>query len=134
MTSDARSAFSNFVGNSWHAITVVALDSDVVGWAARENLDEKITDFWIDPSCHRQGLGTILLKDVEQRIVENGYTAAHLESHAQNEKAISFFQRHGYGVCWFSMKYSPRLDRDVQSIGLRKQLVETKVENYRPAY
>ncbi|NTJ42138.1 GNAT family N-acetyltransferase [Agrobacterium larrymoorei] len=134
LRENAHSAFGNFVQSSWLAITVIELNGTVAGWAARENFDDMITDFWIDTPHQRQGIGTALLEDVERQILERGYISSKLESHAENEPAVSFFRKHGYGVSWFSMKYSSKLDRDVQSIGLSKQLLEAEVETYGPVF
>ncbi|KXG86520.1 GNAT family N-acetyltransferase [Agrobacterium bohemicum] len=130
LRDNARAAFGNFTHSSWLAITVAEADGTIVGWAAREHFDETITDFWIDPVYQRQGVGTALLVDIERQIVARGYAAGRLESHAQNDQAVSFFRKHGYSVSWFSMKYSEKLDRDVQSMGLRKQLVDIEIGGY----
>ncbi|HEX2147887.1 MAG TPA: GNAT family N-acetyltransferase, partial [Pseudorhizobium sp.] len=61
MRSSAREAFRNFARSSWLTITVLDTGGSVGGWAAREKLDELITDFWIDPQFQRQGLGSTLL-------------------------------------------------------------------------
>ncbi|MFB2604747.1 GNAT family N-acetyltransferase, partial [Rhizobium phaseoli] len=44
MIDAARSAFRNFVENDWLTITVVEQNGQVAGWAAREGLDEIISD------------------------------------------------------------------------------------------
>lgn len=45
---------------------------------------------------------------------------------------VTFFQKRGYSVHWLSVDYSPRLDRDVESIGLRRQLVADEPIGYGP--
>ncbi len=130
LSENARAAFGNFTHSSWRAITVAETDDTIAGWAAREHFDEVITDFWIDPPYQRQGIGTALLVEIERRIVERGFSAARLESHAQNNQAVSFFRKHGYSVSWFSMRYSEKLDRDVQSMGLERQLVDVEIGGY----
>lgn len=134
LRENARVVFGSFVQSSWLSITVAEVDGAVAGWAARENFDDLISDFWVDPSHQRQGVGTLLLEAVEKQIVERGSATANLESHAQNEQAISFFKKHGYNVSWISMKYVSKLDREVQSIGLCKQLFEAESETYGPAF
>lgn len=124
LLDNAKSAFENFTRSSWLAITVAERDGIIAGWAAREDFDDKISDFWIVPDRQRQGIGTVLLAELEKEIIAQGFTSARMESHAQNEQAVAFFRHHGYGVSWLTVTYSPKLDRDVQSIGLRKQLVE----------
>jgi ribosomal-protein-alanine N-acetyltransferase len=100
------------------------------GWAAREDLDENITDFWIDPDMQRLGLGAALLTAVEAEIVRQGFTKASLQTHAMNDEAVGFFEKHGYAVHWLTIAYNPKLDRDVQSVGLSKQLVAVEPVGY----
>lgn len=124
---NAASAFSNFTRSSWLAIRVAESGGSVAGWAAREHFDETISDFWIDPDFQRRRVGSLLLADIERLIVDKGFETIRLETHAQNEPAVAFFRHHGYSVRWLSVSYAPKLDRDVQSVGLQKQLVE--IEN-----
>ena len=130
MVENARSAFLNFTHTGWLTISVIEKGGTPVGWAAREQLDEMITDFWIDPDYQRQGLGSALLKEIEDEIRHQGFTEAKVETHAMNREAVSFFEKHGYAVHWLSITYNPKLDRDVQSVGLSRQLVEAKPQGY----
>jgi ribosomal-protein-alanine N-acetyltransferase len=130
MRGSARDAFINFARSSWLTITVVEHIGSIVGWAAREHLDELISDFWVDPEYQRQGFGKALLEEVEAEIVRQGFDKVRIETHAQNNEAISFFEKNGYAIHWLSVAYSPKIDRDVQSVGLSKQLVERPVEAY----
>lgn len=130
LLANARMAFQNFTRSRWITISVVEAGGVAAGWAAREELDENITDFWIDPQYQRQGLGSALLEVVENEIRDRGFESAALETHAKNREAVDFFQKHGYTVHWLTVTYNPKLDRDVQTIGLSKQLVELPVTGY----
>jgi [ribosomal protein S18]-alanine N-acetyltransferase len=132
MLENARSAFRNFIRSSPMTITVVEQGAKPVGWGARENLDDKITDFWIDPSHQGFGYSKLLLDALERDIVHRGFEEAHLETHARNKQALSFFQHHGYGVHWLSVVYNPKLDRDVQMVGMSRRLVSTQRDTYGP--
>lgn len=123
---NAASAFSNFTRSSWLAIRVAEFGGSVAGWAAREHFDETISDFWIDPDFQRKRVGSFLLADMERLIEGRGFDTIRLETHAQNEPAVAFFRHHGYSVRWLSISYAVKLDRDVQSVGLQKQLVEVE--------
>jgi ribosomal-protein-alanine N-acetyltransferase len=131
---NAASAFSNFTRSSWLAIRVAEFSGAVAGWAAREHFDEAISDFWIDPEFQRRGVGSRLLGDIERLIEEKGFETIRLETHAQNEPAVAFFRHHGYSVRWLSVSYAPKLDREVQSVGLQKQLAEVENGLYGPAF
>ncbi|MCJ8518948.1 ribosomal-protein-alanine N-acetyltransferase [Pseudorhizobium tarimense] len=129
---NARMAFDTFTRQAWLTITVIEQGGILAGWAAREALDELISDFWIDPPFQHQGLGSALLSAVEADIVRQGFDSARIETHARNDEAVSFFEKHGYRIHWLSAAYSPKLDREIQSVGLTKVLVEDEVETYGP--
>lgn len=124
LLESARDAFVNFTRNSWLTITVIEQNGAVCGWAAREALDEAITDFWIDPDSLRQGLGSALLAHVEGEILGQGLDLATLQTHSGNGEAIGFFKAHDYVIHWLSIVYSPTLDRDLPTVGLSKPLVK----------
>ncbi|MGF0536375.1 N-acetyltransferase family protein [Agrobacterium sp. ES01] len=131
MVEYARRAFVNFTHTSWITISVVEISGDPVGWASREELDENITDLWVDPLHQGKGLGKLLLAEMEAEIEHQGFTQARMQTHALNAEAVGFFEKHGYAVHWLTVVYNPKLDRDVQTIGLSKQLsVEKETVSY----
>jgi ribosomal-protein-alanine N-acetyltransferase len=130
MVDNARNAFLRFARDGWISITVIEKSGSPVGWAAREDLDEAITDFWIDPDSEGQGFGTRLLAAVESEILDKGFSKASLQTHAMNAEALRFFEKHGYAVNWLTVAYNPKLDRDVQSVGLSKQLAQQTSPGY----
>lgn len=134
MRDNARMAFRSFAESSWLTINVVEQHGNVAGWAAREKLDELITDLWIDPHYQRQGLGGALLAEIEAEIVHQGFEVARIETHARNTEAVGFFEKYGYSVNWLSVAYSPKIDRDIQSVGLSKQLVSDDPGTYGPKF
>ncbi|MGN7291511.1 GNAT family N-acetyltransferase [Rhizobium sp. SAFR-030] len=127
---NALDAFSYFTRYSWVTITVIEENGVAAGWAAREGLDETVTDFWIDPSFQRRGLGTTLLREIERQILDQGLDIVRLQTHAQNSDAVSFFEKNGYAINWLSISYSPKLDQDVQSVGLSRWLVAVPGGDY----
>ncbi|MDG3577053.1 GNAT family N-acetyltransferase [Rhizobium sp. YJ-22] len=133
MERRAANAFTGFVREAWRMITVVERNGRPAGWAAREAANEVISDFWIDPAFARQGLGAALLALIEKDIRRQGFDSVSLQTHARNEPAIAFFKRNGYRVQWLSVVYAPKLDRDIESVGLSKQLEDGRdVELYGP--
>jgi ribosomal-protein-alanine N-acetyltransferase len=134
MRESALAAFRDFVSSSWLTILVIEAHGTVAGWAACENRDDLITDFWIDPQFEGQGLGKALLADIEADIVRRGFDKARVETHAQNDGAVGFFEKQGYSVHWLSSAYQPKIDRDIQSMGLSKQLVSDDPGTYGPNF
>ncbi|MBB4954222.1 ribosomal-protein-alanine N-acetyltransferase [Agrobacterium vitis] len=132
MVENARNAFRNFARSGLMSIIVIEHMGQPVGWAARENLDDKITDFWIDPPHQGRGYSKLLLQAIEADIIHRGFDEAHLETHARNKQAVDFFQHHGYGVRWLSVVYNPKLDRDIEMVGMSRQLVSHSSTTYGP--
>lgn len=128
----ARNAFQQFLGEKWLRVSVVESEGVLAGWASREALDDEISDLWVDPPQQKKGLGSALLAAMEAEITAAGFEAARLQTHARNTAAVGFFQKHGYSVNWLSVDYSERLDRDVESVGLRRQLVADEPIGYGP--
>jgi ribosomal-protein-alanine N-acetyltransferase len=127
---NAHDAFAYFTRHSWVTITVIEEDGVAAGWAARESLDETLTDFWIDPSFQRRGLGAVLLQDIERQMRTQALDIVRLQTHAHNAGAVSFFEKNGYTINWLSISYSPKLDQDVQSVGLSRWLVAAPGPGY----
>ncbi|MDQ0453975.1 GNAT family N-acetyltransferase [Rhizobium paknamense] len=132
MVENARIAFKNFTRSSPITITVVENHGRPMGWAAREMLDERISDFWIDPDHLRKGYGSVLLSAVEDAIRHAGYEETRLETHARNREAVQFFKSHGFGIQWLSVVYNPKLDRDMETVGMAKRLVQDERLTYGP--
>ncbi|MBC2773647.1 GNAT family N-acetyltransferase [Rhizobium sp. AQ_MP] len=130
MAANAREAFARFAEEGWITITVVEKSGVPVGWAAREDMDETITDFWIDPDFEGQGFGTALLAALEDELKAQGIALARLQTHAMNTDALTFFKKKGYSVNWLTVTYNPKLDRDVQSVGLSKSLSDASATGY----
>ncbi|WP_438749018.1 GNAT family N-acetyltransferase [Pararhizobium sp. O133] len=120
----AELSFLSFLRSQWFAVSLIETGGVVAGWAAREDNDGSISDLWIAPALQRSGLGSLLLADLERAIKEEGFEAAMVKTHAQNSQAIGFFRKHGYSVSSLSTAYAPKLDRDVESIGMTKILEE----------
>lgn len=132
MMENARNAFRDFTRFGLQTISVVEHMGHPVGWGARENRDDKITDFWIDPAHQGRGYSKALLEAIEQDILDRGFEEVHLETHAHNERALSFFKHHGYSVRWLSVVYNPKLDRNIETVGMSRRLVTHSSMTYGP--
>ncbi len=122
----AYRSFEAFTRNHWLSIDLAERAGQIVGWGAREKLDNSITDLWVDPVFQRQGVGAALLKHLEEEIVAHGHEMALTQVHSENSAALAFFRKAVYGVSWMTTAWSPKLDRDVDTVGLVKQLVEER--------
>jgi [ribosomal protein S18]-alanine N-acetyltransferase len=52
----------------------------------------------VDPSARRSGVGSLLLRNAEDRIRASGCRAVGLETAVDNATALAFYKRHGYNV------------------------------------
>jgi ribosomal-protein-alanine N-acetyltransferase len=122
----AENAFLTFTSNHFISIDVLEVGGQAAGWAAREKLDNKITDLWVDPIFQHKGYGTRLLAVQEQEIADQGYDMVAIETSSQNGSVLKFLENRGYRIGWMTATWSDKLDRDVDTVGLRKVLAKTR--------
>lgn len=129
LRENARHAYERFSRDCWSGILVAEEGGVIVGWGAREHprdvpepRAQVVSDLWVDPDHQGKGYGGRLLDMLEAEILDLGLDIAELETHARNHDAIAFYKRRGYAVTWLSTVYSASLDRDIEKVGLRKQL------------
>lgn len=121
---NAFRAFEVFTREHWLAIDVAERAGQLIGWAAREKLDNSVTDLWVEPAFQRQGTGSALLEHLEQEVMAAGHETIVTQVHSENVAALAFFDKAGFSVSWMTTAWSAKLDRDVDTIGLVKRLVE----------
>lgn len=124
--ANAMTAFTGFTQSHWLAIDVAERAGQVLGWAAREKLDNKITDLWVDPIFQRQGVGQALLVHMEGEVAALGHDAIETEIHSENTAALEFFRKAGYSVSWMTTAWSAKFDRDVDTVGLIKRFSDDR--------
>lgn len=132
LRDNARDAFVHFLQGHWVTVAVAETGGRIAGWAAREKMDEEITDLWVDPGMQRQGVGSALLAAIENEMRRAAFETVDLQTHARNAAALAFFRKHGYAVNWLSVAYSQKLDRNIESVGLRRQLIDDQPIGYGP--
>jgi ribosomal protein S18 acetylase RimI-like enzyme len=64
-------------------------DEDAVGMG-------EIYALYVDPGCHRGGVGRLLMAHARRRLKEQGFAAAVLWVLQGNERAASFYEREGW--------------------------------------
>lgn len=72
--------------------------SEIAGFiiAEADGAEGHIITIDIAESCRRAGVGTALLRGMEQRMAARGVRRVSLETATTNEPAVAFWQRHGY--------------------------------------
>ncbi len=52
----------------------------------------------VSPRCRRQGIGTTLMREVEERLGRLGCPKLNLQVRASNQEAVAFYKKLGYDV------------------------------------
>jgi [ribosomal protein S18]-alanine N-acetyltransferase len=72
--------------------------AEILGFiiAEADGAEGHIITIDVAESCRRAGVGTALLRGMEQRLLARGVRRVSLETATTNEPAVAFWQRHGY--------------------------------------
>jgi [ribosomal protein S18]-alanine N-acetyltransferase len=89
---------SHEVFESASRIIVAELDGVPVGWCSRARGKAYIPYLFVAPELQGQGIGTLLLRRMESILELLGAKAVHLETPADNVRAVRFYQRQGYRI------------------------------------
>jgi ribosomal-protein-alanine N-acetyltransferase len=73
----------------------------------------------VSPAAQRSGVGSLLLRAVEDRLRAAGSGAVGLETAVDNAAALSFYKRHGYSVIRTWPRYYPN---GVDALVMKKDL------------
>ncbi|MEQ9636423.1 MAG: GNAT family N-acetyltransferase [Devosia marina] len=117
-------AFVSFCHEKQHTLLIAAAGHQILGWGAREDMDNIVTDLWVAPIAQGQGVGAALLDALEGAIAKQGFEFSQLETYAGNAGAVSFYERRGYEPIWRGMKFSASLNYELDKVRFRKFLRE----------
>jgi 2-amino-4-hydroxy-6-hydroxymethyldihydropteridine diphosphokinase len=102
-------------------IIVAEIDGVVVGWCSRSRGRAYIPDLFVAPEFQNHGIGKFLLARMETMIELEGADRVHLETPADNVRAVRFYEHRGYRI--LAMRPDGRPDhRPFLSVRLEKQL------------
>lgn len=105
------------------ASTLVAVrDQQICGWGARIAQSNYISDIWVDPVFHRQGIGHVLMDALMAEILLSGFSEALIGTHADNHPAIALYQRCGFAVIAHETEFSQSFGRNVEKLRMRAVL------------
>lgn len=121
-----RQEFLDFCKSKPHTMLVAASATAPLGWGAREDMDNVISDLWVAPAAQGQGVGAALLGALEDAIAKQGFEYAELETYAGNSGAVRFYERQGYVPVWRGMKFSESLNYELDKIRFRKNLPKAR--------
>lgn len=102
-------------------IVVAELDGVVVGWCSRARGRAYIPYLFVAPEHQNHGIGKLLLARMETMIELEGADRVHLETPADNVRAVHFYEHRGYRI--LAMRPDGRPDhRPFLSVRLEKLL------------
>jgi ribosomal-protein-alanine N-acetyltransferase len=119
-----RDEFVRFCREKPETLLVASAGEAILGWGAREDMDNIISDLWVAPLAQGQGVGAVLLDALEGAIAKQGFGFAELETFAGNAGAVRFYQRQGYAPVWRGLKFSATLNYELDKVRFRKDLRE----------
>ena len=93
-----------------------------LGWGAREDRDQRISDLWVAPPAQGRGIGGLLLEALVDEVRAADYPVVELETLASHERAISFYRQHGFSIAWRAEKFSASLGYAIDKVGMNKNL------------
>lgn len=84
---------------------VATLDDKLVGFALGVTISKRNSSWvygyleWlaVDPEVGRRGVARLLLKELRSLFIENGARMLLVDTHAENDGALAFFRRQGFG-------------------------------------
>lgn len=108
---------------SFTIVAVGSSDNSIVGFIVAYGARPTGHIITIDvvAGARRLGVGSILLRAVENRLLAAGAHAIGLETAVDNIAALAFYKRHGYGVVRTWPRY---YSNGVDALVLRKELLE----------
>ena len=92
------------------------LGGQVVGFY---NLDCSIcdlTDLWIAPQWHGQGMGSAFMHHAKETGLAAGHHRMTLEVLAGNDRAVAFYAKEGFEVIGRKVQYDPVLERRIEKL------------------
>lgn len=79
--------------------TIVAeVDNIAAGWCSRARGRPYIPFLFVTPLLQNHGIGTLLLRRMESMLELEGVDRVHLDTLADNVRAVNFYQHQGYQI------------------------------------
>ena len=118
----AQLAFLHSAQDYLDYILVAEQDGVICGWGARDTNQNYISDIWVDPAHHGQGIGTLLVDALLVQIVMLGFQTAEIGTHARNVPAIKLYEKCGFRIICRYEEWSDSLARVVEKVKMQADL------------
>jgi ribosomal-protein-alanine N-acetyltransferase len=116
MRTHVEKAFREFAESSWTTVLVAEVGNSIVGWGARDENNDYISDLWVEPAVQGQGVGSTLLRAMKTAIDEAGYPRARISTHARNVRAVKLYEHEGFAVVERGPEWSTSLERMIDKV------------------
>lgn len=117
-----EAGFLDIVTQADAQVLIAERDGKIAGWGAITANTNYISDLWVDPDFHRQGIGRILMDAMMAEMFLSGWTEVTIGTHAKNLPAIALYERCGFAIYWREIEYSKSFGRDVEKVRMRAGL------------
>ncbi len=114
--------FLSFLNTLGSRVLVGYIDNRPVGFGACEGCDDTITDIWVAPAFEGLGVASAIINALENEIIERGYSHAHIQVAAANERAHALYTYLGYREVWRRTEFDIILNINLEKVGLTKKL------------
>jgi len=116
-----RARLSQASAMNWQNTIVATIDGIVVGWCSRSAQRSYVPYLFVMPDMQGHGIGASLLSRMEIILELQGASRVHLETPADNVRAVRFYERQGYHI--LALRGEPRSGHDpFTSVHLEKEL------------
>ncbi|MBY3083887.1 GNAT family N-acetyltransferase [Rhizobium laguerreae] len=119
-----RHEFAIFPAETKGEIFVAERGGTILGWGARENQSNYVSDLWVHPDHQGNGAGQALLLHLCELMAAEGLVTARLDTHARNEGAIRLYERCGFTIVWRGREFSKSMGVELEKVHLEKWLAD----------
>ncbi|OWV73682.1 acetyltransferase [Rhizobium sp. R339] len=119
-----RQEFVVFPHETKGEIFVAELADDIVGWRAREDERNYVSDLWVHPDYQGKGVGRALLLHLCELMAAEGLATARLDTHARNARAIRLYERCGFSIIWQGIEFSKSMGVPLEKVHMEKSLAD----------
>lgn len=103
-------------------VLLVERSSEILGWGAYVPNTNYISDLWVHPLHHGQGVGGALLDALMAQIILNGFSDAEIGTHADNFRAIGLYEKFGFHINQRGEEWSASFGCIVEKVRMRADL------------
>ncbi|MBR0556514.1 GNAT family N-acetyltransferase [Ciceribacter sp. L1K23] len=114
--------FIPFLREQGGRILVAEWNGALAGLGGREHADNHISDIWVSPDHEGRGVGSALIRALEEDIRAAGFTEATISVAAENTRAFGLYRHLGYVDTWRGRAYDPILGVTLEKVALHKDL------------